>query len=154
VGRTFIHPTQALREQGIQLKLNPLTDILMDKRVVVVDDSIVRGNTSKKLVSMLRQSGVKEIHLRISSAQVKYPCFYGIDMSSREELIANQMSLAELQEWLGVDSLVYLSVEDMVAVAKNETVCRACFNGEYLDSEHIGEQAASPDAPYPSSLPV
>jgi glutamine phosphoribosylpyrophosphate amidotransferase len=75
-------------------------------------------------------------------------------MSSREELIANQMSLAELQEWLGVDSLVYLSVEDMVAVAKNETVCRACFNGEYLDSEHIGEQAASPDAPYPSSLPV
>jgi amidophosphoribosyltransferase len=139
VGRTFIHPTQALREQGIQLKLNPLTDILKDKRVVVVDDSIVRGNTSKKLVSMLRQSGVKEIHLRISSAQVKYPCFYGIDMSSREELIANQMNLAELKEWLGVDSLVYLSVEDMVSVAKNETVCRACFNGEYLDSEHIGE---------------
>jgi amidophosphoribosyltransferase len=131
VGRTFIHPTQELREQGIQLKLNPLTDILNGKRVIVVDDSIVRGNTSRKLVKMLRSAGVQSIHLRISSAQVKHPCFYGIDMSSQEELIANKMSLDELQAWLGVDSLVYLSEEDMRQVAANASVCMACFNGDY-----------------------
>lgn len=131
VGRTFIHPTQELREQGIQLKLNPLTDILRGKNVVVVDDSIVRGNTSRKLVKMLKESGVNEIHLRISSAQVKHPCFYGIDMSHKEELIANKMELEELRAWLGVDSLVYLSPDDMLAIAGNPSACRACFTGEY-----------------------
>jgi len=131
VGRTFINPTQALREQGIQLKLNPLTDILKGKRVVVVDDSIVRGNTSRKLVEMLKNCGVKEIHLRISSAQVKFPCFYGIDMSRQEELIANRMSLKELQDWLGVDSLVYLSEADMVEIAEIQQACTACFSGRY-----------------------
>jgi amidophosphoribosyltransferase len=131
VGRTFINPTQELREQGIQLKLNPLTDVLRGKRVIVVDDSIVRGNTSRKLVKMLRDVGVKEIHLRISSAPVKHPCFYGIDMSEGSQLIANQMSTEELQAWLGVDSLVYLSVEDMRQVAGMAAPCAACFSGEY-----------------------
>lgn len=131
VGRTFINPTQDLRERSIQLKLNPLTDILRGKRVIVVDDSIVRGNTSRKIVKMLKESGVTELHLRISSAQVKHPCFYGIDMSSPDQLIANQMGLEEIRQWLGVDSLVYLSPEDMVALSGNPASCAACFNDVY-----------------------
>jgi amidophosphoribosyltransferase len=142
VGRTFIHPTQSMRERSIQLKLNPMKRMLEGKRVVVVDDSIVRGNTSKKLVAMLRQCGVKEIHLRISSAPVKHPCFYGIDMSSGTELLANRMSDTEIADWLGVDSLVYLTTEDMQAVGNqngdNQPFCYACFNGDYpTDVGHL-----------------
>ncbi|MDH4378877.1 MAG: amidophosphoribosyltransferase [Vampirovibrionales bacterium] len=142
VGRTFIHPTQSMRERSIQLKLNPMKRMLEGKRVVVVDDSIVRGNTSKKLVAMLRQCGVKEIHLRISSAPVKHPCFYGIDMSSGTELLANRMSDAEIADWLGVDSLVYLTTEDMQAVGNQngdiQPFCYACFNGDYpTDVGHL-----------------
>lgn len=131
VGRTFIHPTQAMRERSIQLKLNPLTDILRGKNIVVVDDSIVRGNTSKKLVAMLKECGVKQIHLRISSAPVKHPCFYGIDMSTPDQLIANLKSVGDMKEWLGVDSLVYLNEDDMKAVGSNREYCMACFNGTY-----------------------
>jgi amidophosphoribosyltransferase len=131
VGRTFINPIQELREQGIKLKLNPMPDVLEGKSVVVVDDSIVRGNTSRKLVKMLKDAGAKEVHLRISSAPVKYPCFYGIDMSDRDELIANQMTLSELQTWLGCESLVYLDAKDMQAIANNHRACAACFTGEY-----------------------
>jgi amidophosphoribosyltransferase len=134
VGRTFINPTQELRELGIRLKLNPLASLLKGKRVVVVDDSIVRGTTSKRLVQMLRDCGVAEVHLRISSAPVKHPCFYGIDMSSEEELLANQMSLDEIQTWLGVESLAYLSLEAMQAAVEasaKHPLCAACFNNEY-----------------------
>ena len=133
VGRTFINPSQELRERGIQLKLNPLKDILKDKRVIVIDDSIVRGNTSRKIVKMLRECGVKEVHLRISSAQVKHPCFYGIDMSTEKELIANQMDVKKLTQWLDVDSLVYLSVDDMRDVAQSLAApCTACFSNNYI----------------------
>lgn len=135
VGRTFIHPTQALRERSIQLKLNPMAKLLKGKRIVVVDDSIVRGNTSKKLVAMLRQCGVKEIHLRISSAPVKHPCFYGIDMSTPDQLIANKMTTQQIADWLGVDSLIYLDEADMVAAAASvgthKPFCFACFTGDY-----------------------
>ncbi|MFN8615268.1 MAG: amidophosphoribosyltransferase [Vampirovibrionales bacterium] len=135
VGRTFIHPTQSMRERSIQLKLNPMRRMLEGKRVVVIDDSIVRGNTSRKLVAMLRQAGVAEIHLRISSAPVKHPCFYGIDMSSGKELLANQMSEQAIADWLGVDSLVYLTTEDMQSVGGaaggEQPFCYACFNGQY-----------------------
>lgn len=131
VGRTFINPTHELREKGIQLKLNPLKDVLAGKKIVIIDDSIVRGNTSRKIVKMLRECGVKEIHLRISSAPVKHPCYYGIDMSQESELIANKMSVDELRDWLGVDSLVYLSTEDMREVANLSTSCTACFSGDY-----------------------
>jgi len=132
VGRTFISPTHELREKGIQLKLNPLKDILAGKRVIVIDDSIVRGNTSRNLVKMLRDAGVKEIHMRISSAKVKHPCFYGIDMSSPDQLIANQKTDTEaIRDFLGVDTLVYLSPEDMVGLAGNENSCAACFTGKY-----------------------
>jgi len=132
VGRTFISPTHELREKGIQLKLNPLRDVLKDKRAIVVDDSVVRGNTSRKIVKMLRECGVKEIHFRISSAQVTHPCFYGIDMSNRDELIANQMEdLEAIRQTLDVDTLAYLSVEDLVNVAGYEAPCTACFSGHY-----------------------
>ena len=132
VGRTFIHPTHELRQKGIRLKLNPLRDILQDKRVIVVDDSIVRGNTSRNLVAMLKEAGVREVHFRISSAKVRHPCFYGIDMSRPEELLANRLTNRDaICNYLGVDSLVYLSVEDMLEVAGMKTSCAACFTGEY-----------------------
>ncbi|MFM7467955.1 MAG: amidophosphoribosyltransferase [Vampirovibrionales bacterium] len=132
VGRTFINPTQALRENGLRLKLNPLTHVLKDKRCVIVDDSIVRGTTSRRLVKLLRDAGVKEIHLRISSAPVKHPCFYGIDMSTEEELIANHKTLEELREWLGVESLAYLEVQDMLDCFDTPVdACTACFSNRY-----------------------
>ncbi len=132
VGRTFINPTHELREKGIQLKLNPLHDVLAGKSVVVVDDSIVRGTTSRKLVQMLKESGVREVHFRVSSAMVKHPCFYGIDMSTGDELIANREPNVEaIRKFLSADSLAYLSVEDMVAVAGLESPCAACFSGQY-----------------------
>jgi amidophosphoribosyltransferase len=132
VGRTFINPTQALRENSLRLKLNPLTHVLKDKRVVVVDDSIVRGTTSRRLVRLLRDAGAKEIHLRVSSAPVKHPCFYGIDMSTEQELIANQMSVPALRKWLEVESLAYLSVDDMIQAFDGEVnPCAACFNNDY-----------------------
>ncbi len=135
VGRTFIHPTQSLRERSIQIKLNPMEKLLRGKNIVVVDDSIVRGNTSKKLVAMLKACGVNQIHLRISSAPVKHPCYYGIDMSTPDQLIANKMTTDDIVEWLGVDSLLYLSEEDMSAAATSvgdeNSFCMACFNGHY-----------------------
>ena len=134
VGRTFINPTQELRELGIRLKLNPLASLLKGKRVVVVDDSIVRGTTSRRLVQMLRDCGVKEVHLRISSAPVKHPCFYGIDMSTEAELLANKLSMDELKAWINVDTLAYMTPEGMreaVGVQTEQGVCMACFDNQY-----------------------
>jgi amidophosphoribosyltransferase len=133
VGRTFIQPTQSLRQLGIRLKLNPLPDIIAGQRLVVVDDSIVRGNTSRQLVAMLRQAGAAEVHLRITSPPIKWPCFYGIDMASRAELIAASMSTEEIRAFLEADSLAYLSLEGLVASTRRPwgSLCRACFDGEY-----------------------
>ena len=133
VGRTFIEPSQSLRELGIRLKLNPLRDVLEGRRLVVVDDSIVRGNTSRQLVRMLRESGAAEVHLRITSPPVRHPCFYGIDMATRAELVASGLSIAEIREFVGADSLAYLSLESLVAATKRpwSALCRACFDGDY-----------------------
>jgi amidophosphoribosyltransferase len=133
VGRTFIQPTQAMREAGIRVKLNPLPDVLAGKRVVVIDDSIVRGTTSRKLVQALRDAGAVEVHMRISSPPVTHPCFYGIDTDTQDHLIAARLSLAEIEQHLGVDSLAYLSKEGMVdaAHAHSEHFCTACFDGAY-----------------------
>ncbi len=132
VGRTFISPTHELREKGIQLKLNPLRDVLQGKSVIVVDDSIVRGNTSRNLVKMLKDAGVREVHLRISSAKVKSPCYYGIDMSDKSHLIANKMVDTEgIRQYLGVDTLVYLDVKDMLELAGKGEHCAACFDEHY-----------------------
>jgi amidophosphoribosyltransferase len=133
VGRTFIQPTQAMREAGIRVKLNPLPDVLAGKRVVVIDDSIVRGTTSRKLVHALRDAGATEVHMRISSPPVTHPCFYGIDTDTQDHLIAARLSLAEIQKHLGVDSLAYLSKEAMLAATSTHDgqFCTACFDGQY-----------------------
>ena len=133
VGRTFIQPTQAMREAGIRVKLNPLPDVLAGKRVVVIDDSIVRGTTSRKLVAAIRDAGATEVHMRISSPPVTHPCFYGIDTDTQDQLIAARLSLAEISAHLGVDSLAYLSKEGMVEAAQANSghFCTACFDGAY-----------------------
>ncbi len=133
VGRTFIQPSQSLRQLGIRLKLNPLPDVIDGKRLVVVDDSIVRGNTSRQLVTMLRESGAKEVHLRITAPPIRNPCFYGIDMATRAELIASGLSIEEIRDFVGADSLAYLSLDALVSTTHRpkSTLCRACFDGEY-----------------------
>lgn len=133
VGRTFIEPSQTIRQLGIRLKLNPLRDIVAGKRLVVVDDSIVRGNTQRAIVRMLREAGAAEVHVRISSPPVKWPCFYGIDFATRAELIANGLEVAEICRSIGADSLGYVSLEGLIeatTIAK-ENLCRACFDGVY-----------------------
>ena len=133
VGRTFIQPTQAMRESGIKMKLNPLKDVLFGKRVVIIDDSIVRGTTSRKLVQALRDAGVAEVHMRISSPPVTHPCFYGIDTDTQDQLIAATKSVAEIAKQLQVDSLAYLSWEGMLETTREDTnsFCSACFTGNY-----------------------
>ncbi|WP_101571781.1 MULTISPECIES: amidophosphoribosyltransferase [unclassified Brevibacterium] len=133
VGRTFIQPSDTLRQRGIRLKLNPLRENIEGKRLVVVDDSIVRGNTQRALVRMLREAGAKEIHVRISSPPVKWPCFYGIDFATRAELIANGLNMDEIRDNLGADSLGYISLDGMVEATqqKRSQLCTACFSGEY-----------------------
>jgi amidophosphoribosyltransferase len=132
VGRTFIEPSNSIRHFGVKVKLNALREVLAGKRVVVVDDSIVRGTTSQKLVHMIRQAGASEVHMRISSPPTTHPCFYGIDTPTREELIASAHSIPEIREFLGADSLAYLSVEGMYAFTRSlRGFCDACFTGRY-----------------------
>jgi amidophosphoribosyltransferase len=133
IGRTFIEPTPALRSRGVKLKLNPLPDAIRGKRLVVVDDSIVRGTTTRQIVQVLREAGASQIHLRIVSPPIRWPCFYGIDMSTREELIAAGTSVQGVRGFLGADSLAYLSLDSLVAAtgAASGSFCRACFDGQY-----------------------
>jgi amidophosphoribosyltransferase len=133
VARTFIQPGQELRKHGLRLKFNPLPDVVAGKRLVVVDDSIVRGNTTRQIVQMLREAGAREIHMRISAPPIKHPCHYGIDMSTREEMIAHGRTVDEVAAELGCDSLAYLSLEGVYEAVRAErgTHCDACFTGEY-----------------------
>jgi amidophosphoribosyltransferase len=133
VGRTFIQPSQTIRQLGIRLKLNPLRDVIAGQRLVVVDDSIVRGNTQRALVRMLREAGAAEVHVRISSPPVKWPCFYGIDFASRAELIATGLNTEEICRSIGADSLGYVSLDGLVAATRvgKDQLCRACFDGVY-----------------------
>ncbi len=133
IGRTFIQPIQEIREIGVKIKLNPLTEVIKKKKLVVVDDSIVRGNTSKKVVQMLYSAGAKEVHMRISSPPLLYPCYYGIDMATKKEFIANHRTLEDIRKYLNVDSLRYLSIDGLVhAIGETkDKFCFACFNGDY-----------------------
>jgi amidophosphoribosyltransferase len=133
VGRTFIQPSQTIRQLGIRLKLNPLREVIEGKRLVVVDDSIVRGNTQRALVRMLREAGAKEVHVRISSPPVEWPCFYGIDFATRAELIAPGLSVDDVCRSIGADSLGYVSLEGMTeaTTVPADNLCRACFDGNY-----------------------
>ena len=133
VGRTFIQPSQTIRQLGIRLKLNPLRDVIAGRRIVVVDDSIVRGNTQQAIVAMLREVGAREVHVRIASPPVKWPCFYGIDFATRDELVAGRYSVDEICAAIGADSLGYVSLDGLVAATLQRpgSLCRACFDGQY-----------------------
>ncbi|HEU0041231.1 MAG TPA: amidophosphoribosyltransferase [Jiangellaceae bacterium] len=152
VGRTFIQPSQTLRQLGIRLKLNPLRDIVAGKRLVVVDDSIVRGNTQRALIRMLREAGAREVHVRISSPPVSWPCFYGIDFATRAELIATGLSTEEICRSIDADSLGYVSLDALVesSTVPKDDLCRACFDGVYPieppvgAGKHLIEQATIP----------
>jgi amidophosphoribosyltransferase len=133
VARTFIQPGQELRKHGLRLKFNPLPEIVRGKRLVVVDDSIVRGNTTRQIVQMLRDAGAAEIHMRITAPPIRHPCHYGIDMSTREEMIAHERTPEEIAAELGCDSLHYLSLDGVYEAIRGtrNTHCDACFTGDY-----------------------
>lgn len=133
VGRTFIQPTQEMRQMGIRIKLNPLPSMIRGKRLVVIDDSIVRGNTSKKLVEMLREAGADEVHLRIVSPEVLWPCFYGIDTDTRDQLISANLSHQETERFIGCDSLAFISLDGLHRAihSTHADFCDACFSGDY-----------------------
>src|ERR671933_167133 len=133
VARTFIQPGQELRRHGLRMKFNPLPEIVGGRRLVVVDDSIVRGNTTRQIIGMLRDAGAAEVHLRISAPPIRHTCHYGIDMSTRQEMIAHERSVADVARELGADSLAYLSLEGLYDAigASRDTHCDACFTGEY-----------------------
>ncbi|HKR68774.1 MAG TPA: amidophosphoribosyltransferase [Streptosporangiaceae bacterium] len=133
VGRTFIQPSQTIRQRGIRLKLNPLKDVIAGQRIVAVDDSIVRGNTQRAIVTMLREAGAAEVHIRISSPPVAWPCFFGIDFASRAELIAGSLSVEEIRDSIGADSLGFVSLDGLIEATTLPAgaLCRACFDGDY-----------------------
>lgn len=131
VTRTFIQPTQAMRDRGVRMKLSPVKEVIEGRRVVLIDDSIVRGTTSRRIVNLLREAGAKEVHVRIASPIITSPCFYGVDTSTRKELIGAQMTLEEMKDYIQADSLCFLSPEDLQNAAKPSGLCMACFTGEY-----------------------
>jgi amidophosphoribosyltransferase len=165
VGRTFIEPTQTLRGMGVRMKLNPLPENIAGKRLVVVDDSIVRGTTTRQVIAMLREAGASEVHFRVSSPPYRWPCFYGMDTGRRSELLAADMSVGEIRDYLGVDSLAYLELDRLLTAtgASPESFCTACLSGEYpvpvpeADAKLVLEEgsgrAASPVQPSSSSTP-
>src|SRR5918996_1494469 len=149
VGRTFIQPTQRMREQGIRIKLNPLREVIEGRKLIVIDDSIVRGNTTRQIVAMLRDAGAREVHMRISSPPIQWPCFYGIDMPNQDELIGSRLDVDGIRAHIGADSLAYLSLEGMVTATRipDDEFCTACFSSRYpvpipaeeLRSKHVLE---------------
>ncbi|MFC2068812.1 amidophosphoribosyltransferase [Chloroflexota bacterium] len=159
VGRTFIEPHQRIRDLGVKLKFNPLPQMLDSKRLVVVDDSIVRGTTTPQVIRLLRQAGVKEVHMRICAPPIRYPCFFGVDMATRWELIAAQKTIPEIRDYIGADSLGYLSVEGLVkAVALPKNIfCMACFTGDYpipiqLEMDKLALETMPPEEYSPFGL--
>lgn len=140
VGRTFIQPTQRVREAGVKIKLNPQSEVFHDKEAIIVDDSLVRGTTAGRIVSTIKESGAKKVHLRIASPPVRFPCYYGIDTASSGELAAAQMTIPELCKKIGADSLSYLTCAELAKAVgfPAEELCMACFNGDYLDMEDYG----------------
>ena len=147
VGRTFIEPKQTIRNFGVKVKLNPVREIVAGKRVILIDDSIVRGTTSKKIVRMLKQFGAKEVHMRVSSPPTTGPCYYGIDTPQRRELIASSNSTEEIRRFIEADSLGYLSEEGMLNAARGAAYCTACFTGKYPVVREEAKEAAAAITP-------
>jgi amidophosphoribosyltransferase len=153
VGRTFIEPEQRLRDLGVKLKFNPMPEVLSGKRLVVVDDSIVRGTTTPQVINLLRRAGASEVHLRICAPPIRYPCFFGVDMATRRELIAAQKTVPEIAESIGADSLGYLSVDGLIKAVglPKEGFCLACFTGDYpvpvqLEMDKLAFETLSQDS--------
>jgi len=148
VGRTFIKPTQQQRVSAVRLKLNVVRELVEGKRLVIVDDSIVRGTTTRAKVQQLREAGAREIHLRISCPPIRHPCYFGVDFATREQLIANGKTIEDIRQYLGVDSLAYLTLDGLLACMKNQPAnyCTACYNGDYrIDVEHpVTDEVAGP----------
>lgn len=133
IGRTFIQPNQALREKGVLMKLSTIPEVIKDKDVILVDDSLVRGTTIKRIIILLKESGAKSIHVKIASPQIKFPCFYGVDISTKEELIASRMADEQLREYIGADSLSFLSLDGLMSsINEDKKYCEACFTGNYV----------------------
>lgn len=142
VGRTFIQPTQQMREQGVRMKLSVISSIVKDKKVVMLDDSIVRGTTSKRIVSLLKEAGAKEVHVRIASPAIRFPCFYGVDTSTVEELISKKMNNEQLCQYIGADSLAFISekgIQEAIYIDHPQGLCMACFNGHYVTDLYDNE---------------
>ena len=131
VGRTFIQPSQELREKGVRMKLSAVRSIVKGKRVIMVDDSIVRGTTSRRIVQLLREAGASQVHVRIASPPYAHPCFYGVDTATYDELISSRLNVEELCKELSADSLQFLSVEGLYKAGKRDELCTACFSGKY-----------------------
>ena len=149
IGRTFIQPRQAIRHFNVKVKFNPVVGVLKDRRVIVVEDSIVRGTTLKVLTQLLRKAGAAEVHVRVSSPPIRFPCYYGMDFPTREELIANKKSVKEIRDFLNVDSLGYLSLDGLLQSVPGESCsyCTACFNGKYpvpIDDSFTKDQLECP----------
>ena len=156
VGRTFIQPSQKQRGAGVRLKLNPLPENIRGKRLVVVDDSIVRGTTTRQVVAMLREAGAAEVHFRVSSPPYRWPCFYGMDTGRRSELLAADMSVGEIRDYLGVDSLAYLELDRLIARhrrAAPTSFCTACLSGDYPVPVPDSRHRSSCSRPSRSQLP-
>ena len=148
IGRTFIQPSQEMRDNGVKMKLSPVRSIVGGKRVVLIDDSIVRGTTSRRIVKMLREAGASEVHVRIASPMIKFPCFYGVDMSTYDELMCAHKSLEEAREMIGADSLAFLSEDALFRAGKRSDLCLACFNGGYPTALYQSIEEANKDGKF------
>lgn len=148
IGRTFIQPSQELRDKGVKMKLSPVKSIVRGKRVALIDDSIVRGTTSKRIVSMLREEGATEVHVRIASPMIKFPCFYGVDISTYDELLAAQKDCEEVRELIGADSLAFLPQECLLEAARRSDLCMACFDGDYPTALYASIEDANKDGKF------
>ncbi len=145
IGRTFIQPSQAMREKGVRMKLSAVRSLVKDKSVVLIDDSIVRGTTSRRIVTMLKEAGATEVHVRIASPPMTDPCFYGVDTSTREELISARKNTAGVCEEIGADSLVFLSPESLLKAGSRKELCMACFTGQYPTALYQSPEEANKD---------
>ena len=148
IGRTFIYPSQAMREKGVRMKLSAVRTIVKGKRVVLIDDSVVRGTTSRRIVAMLREAGAVEVHLRIASPMIKSPCFYGVDISTYDELLCARRNLEEARRAIGADSLAFLSEEALFKAGGRNDLCLACFNGRYPTSLYQSLEEANKDGKF------
>ena len=148
IGRTFIYPSQSMREKGVRMKLSAVKTIVKGRRVVLIDDSVVRGTTSRRIVTMLREAGAVEVHLRIASPMIKSPCFYGVDISTYDELLCARRNLEEARQAIGADSLAFLSEEALFKAGGRNDLCLACFNGHYPTSLYQSLEEANRDGKF------